>query len=77
MMTSSEWLDAVQEELSKQYLKVVELQTENEKLKTILKEARNKLADCLFKLYDENGHSYITLEQELQNILPKIDGVLK
>lgn len=76
-MNEIEMIEAVQKELSKQYLEVSRLEHENEKLKTILKEARNKLADCLFKLYDENGHSYITLEQELQNILPKIDGVLK
>lgn len=50
---------------------------ENAELKQRLKECDRILRDCLFKIYDEAGQSYIGLEEDLQRILEKNKEMLK
>lgn len=45
-MNEIEMLEEVQKELSKQYLKVAELQNENEKNEKLLKECKKCIEDC-------------------------------
>lgn len=56
---------------------IKQLDIENAKLKVLLKECEKIMTDCLYKIYDEGGHSYPLLEKELRDSLPKVREVLK
>lgn len=50
---------------------------QNKKLKELLKECKKRMSDCLYKLYDEGGQSYLSLEKQLKSSLTKIEEALK
>lgn len=52
------------------------LDKENKELKILLKECEIKMTDCLFKIYDEGGQSYPSLEEELKTLLKKVRSYL-
>lgn len=55
------------------YLKELQaLNKENARQKELLKECQTRITDCLYKIYDENGHSYPSLEEELKDSLSKL-----
>lgn len=71
-MNEIEMLEEVQKELSKQYLKVAELQNENAKMKKLLKECKKCIEDCpIFGIGSEQK------AKKRQELLNEIDGVLK
>lgn len=78
MMTEKEWLDAVQEELSKQYLKVAELEAQNEKLKKVLNDCKKMFVKDCRQMFAEKSLlvQYSRLE-DIKKIIKKIDEVLK
>lgn len=45
---------------------------ENARQKELLKECQTRITDCLYKIYDEGGHSYPSLEEELKVSLSKL-----
>lgn len=54
------------------YEELRELKEENTRQKELLKECQTRITDCLYKIYDEGGHSYPSLEEELKDSLSKL-----
>lgn len=81
-MNEIEMIEAVQKELSKQYLKVAELQAENEKLIKENKKTKKKLNEAIYLLkkysvlYEFNEY-VIKNKIKSKEILIKIDEVKK
>ena len=75
------WADSIaQRKVDKetyQDLIICSRNSEIKNLKELLKECKTRITDCLYKLYDEGGQSYPSLEEELKASLAKIRGVLK
>ena len=53
------------------------LEEENAKLKEMLRECKTVITNCLYKIYDEGGQSYPSLEEEIKSSLSKVRKVLK
>lgn len=65
--------DAILEVLARcDYEELRELKEENARQKELLKECQTRITDCLYKIYDEGGHSYPSLEEELKDSLSKL-----
>ena len=80
-MNEIEMLEAVQKELSKQYLKVAELQAEKEKMKCLLKECYTVVDTRMINLrglYNTDDLDVYKRESErLKKLLTKIEEILK
>lgn len=53
------------------------LEEENTELKELLNECQKRMTDCLYKIYDGGGQSYLSLEEEIRSLLSKVKEVLK